>query len=622
MKRVPDTSVIIDGRITALINSGEFRGDEIIVPEAVVAELESQANRGKETGYNGLEELGALRAAAKRGDIHLEFRGERPEPEEVEEAAEGEIDAIIRDFCGEIEATLITSDKVQAEVAEVKGIDVVYLPPEGKPAKPLRIREYFEDDVMSVHLRERNRPMLKRGEPGTMQLERLVDEEELTANDLRAMAREIVENAERSPDGFLEMDIGGATVVQLGAMRIAISQPPFSDGWEITAVRPVADVTIDDYRMADKLKERFSSGRRGILLAGAPGAGKSTFAQAVAHYLEDSGVIVKTMETPRDLQVRDSITQYTALDGDMAGTADVLLLVRPDYTIYDEVRKTDDFEVFSDMRLAGVGMIGVVHATEGIDALQRLIGRIELGMIPQVVDTIVYLDKAEIKQVLDVSFTVKVPGGMTEADLARPVIEVHDFESGELMYEVYTYGEQVVVMPVEEVAAESKPAWKLAERQIESYVKKKVKGRVEAEMTGDGSCKVYVEDRDVPVILGKGGSNIDAIEDRLGLSIDVQTFSDRKKQENKQEKKKDTGKSTPPEEGGDGGRDVYESDKHVVISLGKEFAGETVDITAADEYLFTGTVGKSGEIKISKGSSVAKSVLDAFRSGKEIVVEA
>ncbi len=41
----------------------------------------------------------------------------------------------------------------------------------------------------------------------------------------------------------------------------------------------------------------------------------------------------------------------------MEASADILLLVMPDYTIYDEVRKTRDFQVFADMRLAGVGMI-------------------------------------------------------------------------------------------------------------------------------------------------------------------------------------------------------------------------------------------------------------------------
>ena len=57
MRIVPDTSVIVDGRITKIVQKDEFRGSEVIIPEAVVSELENQANRGRETGFNGLEEL-------------------------------------------------------------------------------------------------------------------------------------------------------------------------------------------------------------------------------------------------------------------------------------------------------------------------------------------------------------------------------------------------------------------------------------------------------------------------------------------------------------------------------------------------------------------------------------
>ena len=57
---VPDTSVVIDGRITSMIREGEYNGSTIIIPEAVVAELESQANQGREIGFSGLIELQRL----------------------------------------------------------------------------------------------------------------------------------------------------------------------------------------------------------------------------------------------------------------------------------------------------------------------------------------------------------------------------------------------------------------------------------------------------------------------------------------------------------------------------------------------------------------------------------
>ncbi len=53
---VPDTSVIIDGRITARLKAGEFKSARVIVPEALMSELEAQANRGKEMGFKGLEQ--------------------------------------------------------------------------------------------------------------------------------------------------------------------------------------------------------------------------------------------------------------------------------------------------------------------------------------------------------------------------------------------------------------------------------------------------------------------------------------------------------------------------------------------------------------------------------------
>ncbi len=338
------------------------------------------------------------------------------------------------------------------------------------------------------------------------------------------MAHEITERVKRDPEGFIEFDRKGATVVQLGPIRVAIARPPFSDGIEITAVRPIAKVSLDDYRLSEELKARLIEKQRGTLIAGPPGAGKSTFAAGVAEFLQEEGYVVKTMESPRDLQVSDAITQYSPLGGSMASTANILLLVRPDYTIYDELRKTSDFQVFADMRLAGVGMVGVVHANRAIDALQRLIGRIELGVIPQVVDTIVFIDKGEVSLVYNVEFTVKVPSGMIEQDLSRPVIDVINFETAQVEYEVYSYGDQVVVMPVGEVG---KPVWKLAEKEVQKEIGRYVRGPIDVLMMSDSKAIVYLDQRDIPRVLGTGGRTIDRIERALGISIDVHPAQER-----------------------------------------------------------------------------------------------
>ena len=70
----------------------------------------------------------------------------------------------------------------------------------------------------------------------------------------------------------------------------------------------------------------------------------------------------------------ENVTQYAISHSSPEEVLDVLLLSRPDYTIFDEMRNTQDFRLFADLRLSGVGMVGVVHATNPVDAIQRFIG--------------------------------------------------------------------------------------------------------------------------------------------------------------------------------------------------------------------------------------------------------
>jgi ATPase len=591
---VPDTSVVIDGRISARVKSGEFAGKRIVIPEAVVAELEAQANHGRETGVRGLEELRKLSELAKSGKIELEYVGVRPDLDQIKLAGGGEIDAMIRDVALEVGASFITSDGVQFKVAQAMGIDVEYVRPQRDPIKQLSLEKYFTDDTLSIHLKEGTIPMAKRGKVGDFSLVRIADKP-LSERDLRDISREIFDRVKVDPEGYIELEKIGATVIQLGPMRIAIAKPPFSDGLEITAVRPVAKVDFDSYKHSDMLKERLKEGQRGLLIAGPPGSGKSTFAAGIAEYLFKCNYVVKTLESPRDLQVPPEITQYGPLEGSMEASADILLLVRPDYTIYDEIRKTKDFMVFADMRLAGVGMIGVVHANKPIDALQRLLGRVEMGMIPQVVDTVVFIEKGEVTRVHDVEFVVKVPAGMIEADLARPVIVVRDFETGVVEYEMYTYGEEIVVMPV--TKAVKKPSWKLASREIEKELSHHVRGPVDVEMLTDSSAVIRVPHDEAARVIGKSGKNIEQIEKTLGMHIDVRT--------------RDEASSLIPR--------IEETAKHLILWL-DACAGESVDIYIGGDMIFTATVSRKGDLKIAKASEMAKHILKMLKRGEKIEV--
>ncbi len=121
---VPDTSIIVDGRLSWLVESGEYESPRLLIPEAALAEIEHMANQGRASGFTGLEELKKLRKMCSEGLVDIEFFGRRPETDELHD-----IDAIIRESAPEVNGILVTGDKVQASIAKAKGIDVI---PEGQ----------------------------------------------------------------------------------------------------------------------------------------------------------------------------------------------------------------------------------------------------------------------------------------------------------------------------------------------------------------------------------------------------------------------------------------------------------------------------------------------------------
>ena len=597
-KLVPDTSIIIEGLLSDKLKNKEFKLNEVVIHEAVLAELEHQANLGKAIGFLGLDEIKRIKDLAV--DFELSFKGERPRAAEIRHASLGEIDSLIRQLAYDEDATLITSDKVQSEVALAKGMKVIYFKRPEAAIKKIKLEKFFDEQTMSVHLRENVMPYAKKGFPGKWEFIAL-RKGVLKQEEIQEISREIIEDSKLRKDGFIEIERAGSTIVQLGKYRIVITKPPFSDGWEITAVRPVRKLNLDDYKLSEKLKKRVAEQAEGVLVAGSPGMGKTTFSQALAEYYASKEKIVKTVEAPRDLVLPDQVTQYAISHGDAQEIHDILLLSRPDYTIFDEMRNTDDFRLFADLRLAGVGMVGVVHATNPIDAIQRFIGRVEMGVIPQVIDTVVFIKNGFIEKVLSLKMTVKVPSGMTEADLARPVVIVNDFETNRLEYEIYSYGEQTVVVPVQE-AGKASGAHKLAADSIKREFQKYSRN-IEVDVVADNKCVVYVPERDIAKIIGKQGKNIDIIEKELGMSIDVQELGTGGKIQEK--------KNEVPYE-------INIRKNSILFELGIKMQNKDIDVYIDDEFIFTAKAGKTGIIKIKKDNNIGKLIIKEINRGKKV----
>jgi ATPase len=337
----------------------------------------------------------------------------------------------------------------------------------------------------------------------------------------------VEENRNRS-DCFLEIDRKGCQVIQLGDLRISCAWPPFADAREITIVRPVAKLSLNEYQLDPRLIGRLADHHRGVFICGRPGSGKTTLAQAIAEYLDtEVGAMVKTMEAPRDLQLADRITQYAPLEGDLEKTAEIIFLVRPDFVIFDEVRRARDFEIFADVRLAGVGLLGVTHANSALEAIQRLIGKVELGLVSQVLDTIIHVESGKIQQVLELRMTVKPPTGMQE-ELARPVIEVVEFPSGKITHEMFAFGSEIAVVPVEgRQSGTVSPMKALARDQLAHIIQQWVGVQCQVDFKGESSATIYAPQNMISTLIGKGGENVRQLQEELGgIHLSIESFED------------------------------------------------------------------------------------------------
>ena len=598
-KIVVDTSVIIEGLISSKLESKEISPKKILIHEAVIAELENQANSGKEIGYLGLEEIKKLRELSKKFNFEIVYAGKRPSEFEIKRAKAGEVDALIRELAFQEKAYFLTADRVNALAAEAKGILTILFEFE-KEARELSFEKYFDETTMSLHIKAKTKPVAKRGKPGSWDLVEV--DEEMDGKTIQGIAKEIVEEATRREDGFIEIERKGTTIVQLGRYRTVIAKPPFSDGWEITIVRPVKKLSLEDYQLSDKLKSRLRGKAEGVLIAGAPGMGKSTFAQALTEFYAAQNKIIKTIEAPRDLVVPENVTQYAIAHATGQEIHDILLLSRPDYTIFDEMRNTSDFHLFTDLRLAGVGMVGVIHATKPIDAIQRFIGKIEMGVIPHVVDTVIFINNGAVAKTFSVHMEVKVPGGMTEADLARPTVVISDFETGKSEFEIYSYGSDTVVIPVTE--HKDSPVKELAKLAIIGELQR-FADQVDVKIDSEHKCTVYVPEQDIAGIIGKQGKNIEMLEKMLGMSIDVQELTT-------QPKKKKFGNPIDF-------RNEFRNRK-ILLKVDPEYAGKNVAIYVKDNLLMTANIGKNGYIEIREEHKLGKTLKNAINHRDPIEV--
>ncbi|MFO7711482.1 MAG: ATPase, T2SS/T4P/T4SS family [Candidatus Woesearchaeota archaeon] len=470
-------------------------------------------------------------------------------------------------------ATIVMTDAESTLQAKARGVPIIQL-----PLKAIDLNRYFGKETLSIHLREGEYPYAKEGLPGRWVFRRIEDEK-ITREMMFALIPK---------DSTVEKSSSNARIMYHENYRLILTTPPLSSSWELTVVRLTHSCSLEEFNPSQKLHDRINKQAEGILIAGAPGMGKTTFAHGLLYHYMDMGKVIKTVESPRDIKL--PVTQYALRRTSHDELRDLLLLSRPDYTFFDEMRNASDFQFYADLRLSGIGLVGVLHAKRSIDAIHRFIRRLDLGLIPQIVDTIIFIENGSIHSVLSVQMEVKVPVGMSEKDLARPVIVVRDFETGSDLYEIYSYGDETVVIPVKSESAQVPLLENEIRRYTDDYDIEFLNNRLVA----------YVPRKVRFSIVGKNGENITLLEEKVGYPIDIKEKVDQV--------------ITPRE------RVAYSVSVTSNSILFDVQQTGPIDFYIDDEFILTAHASKKGQINIKKDNIHGDSIIRAIKSGKKLAL--
>jgi ATPase len=176
----------------------------------------------------------------------------------------------------------------------------------------------------------------------------------------------------------------------------------------------------------------------------------------------------------------------------------------------------------------------------------------------------IYLKNGQIERIYSTGFSMKVPEGVDTDMHIRPVTTLSDQQSGETSFEIFKFGSETIVMPtiaadieeveyeppsetgkglepqkvvpVEPAVIEEEPegededeetsTWEVTERDIQREIGRYSNGEIMVEMLSATKAVVYIDDRDVPAAIGKGGKNIAAIVNKVGVGIDIRPASE------------------------------------------------------------------------------------------------
>jgi ATPase len=383
---VPDTSVIVRGLVSDYLKKDKIRVEKIIINEAVLSELEYQANSKRESGKKGLEEIKKIRKSAR-----VEFLGRKPLPHEIKNAKKGgEIDALIRKTAFEEKGVLITADKVQAMVAEAKGIKCIFIETSNKK-KGLDIFKLF-GKVHKVILKEGEYPLIVKGSPGRFRVER--KRKKIKEEEIRGLFEQAMEESIKRDNGFIEVNKKGFSVIRIGDMRMMLTEKPIANKTELVLIKKLKDKGFYDYKINLKYIKRIENAKK-IFVIGRENSGQNVFCEGLLKYLDRKNDVC-CFVNDFNIIVGNDIMQYKRKNDSL----DIIKDSGKDYVYTGKLFTEEDGLLIRWLDENKIKPIVEVDNAKLVDAIEKIINTAGLKGIEDAV--IVKINRNKVKNIYEI----------------------------------------------------------------------------------------------------------------------------------------------------------------------------------------------------------------------------
>ena len=403
---VPDTSVIIKGIISDYLEKGIIKTQKIIINEAVLGELECQANSKRKIGKEGLEEIKKIRRIAKKKKIEISYSGRRPSPAEIKNAKRGgDIDCLIRDIAYVEKGTLITSDRVQALVADAKGIKNILIRHKSS-VKKTGIESFFRKDVCKVYLTEGEKLKIKKCVSGKIKTIN-VGKRFFKSEEILDLFDELSEEAFTREDGFIESVRGSTKIIRVGDLKALMIKRPISSKTKVVIFKKKKR-PFSSYKIKPSVFRKYEN----LIIMGEYESGKTTFVSSLIDSFKDVGVISDDFDN-----LFDEVSVYKKNNE----TIDIIKELKPEYIFTGEVFYPEDIDLIKTMQKTKIKTIFEVRENKISDMVERIIKLGGLDILKE--GLIVLLEKGKIK-------------GMFILKKKDNIISVLDFYKKKRVYEI------------------------------------------------------------------------------------------------------------------------------------------------------------------------------------------